>query len=64
MPKNVHIFKTNKAHTVSVAVESEDLVVAVHGQGFSEQSVTENLSSAYPEPVAGAAPRRPGPAAR
>ena len=50
MPKNVHLFKTSKAQTIHL----KDLGVAIHGQGFSEQSVAENLSSTYPEPVSGA----------
>ena len=50
MPANVHIFKTKKAHSVPL----DDLGVVVHGQGFSDASITDNLSSGYPDPVSGA----------
>ena len=49
MPNNVKIFRTRKPETWRL----DELGVAVHGQSYATQEVTENLSVAYPEPVAG-----------
>lgn len=49
LPDNVHLFATSKAETVPI----DDLKVAIHGQGFAEKAVTEDLSKNYPEPIPG-----------
>jgi exonuclease SbcD len=46
MPPNVITFDHAKAHTHRL----EALGVAVHGQSFADQAVTEDLSKAYPPP--------------
>ena len=46
MPLNVRIFDHGKAHTHCL----EALGVAIHGQSFADQAVTEDLSRAYPTP--------------
>ncbi len=43
-PSNVTILSTTNPETI----ELENLPVAIHGQGFATQSVTENLASNYP----------------
>jgi DNA repair exonuclease SbcCD nuclease subunit len=50
MPENVRELATAKPETVVF----EDLNLVVHGQGFAEQAVTEDLSRRYPAPVRGA----------
>ncbi len=50
LPENVHVFGSKRAETF----EREELNVALHGQSFRRQKVTENLAATYPEPVAGA----------
>ena len=49
-PKNVTMFKHRKAHTELL----EKWNVAIHGQSYAQQHVLEDLSEAYPLPVAGA----------
>ncbi|MFK7817923.1 MAG: exonuclease SbcCD subunit D [Planctomycetaceae bacterium] len=49
LPDNVHLFATNSPETVLI----DELKVAIHGQGFAEKAVTEDLSKNYPEPVQG-----------
>ena len=49
-PKNVTMFKHRKAHTELL----EKWNVAIHGQSYAQQHVLEDLSVAYPQPVAGA----------
>ncbi len=44
MPENVTILSTKRPETVTV----EDIGVAIHGQGFAERAVREDLSAAYP----------------
>jgi DNA repair exonuclease SbcCD nuclease subunit len=48
-PSNVHVFPTDRPDTVRL----DALEVAIHGQGFANQSVTEDLSANYPKPIAG-----------
>lgn len=43
-PDNVKVFSTRKPETVLL----DELPVAIHGQGFSDRSVEEDLSSNYP----------------
>lgn len=45
LPKNVHVFKTNKPTTVL----DEDLGFAIHGQSFATGVVTEDLAAQYPD---------------
>ncbi|NUU22496.1 MAG: DNA repair exonuclease, partial [Streptomycetaceae bacterium] len=45
LPENVHRFSTAQPETK----EYEDLGLAVHGQGFAERDVTDNLALAYPK---------------
>lgn len=49
LPDHVHEFSTKQAETATL----EDLGVAIHGQGFASQSVTDDLSQRYPEPIPG-----------
>lgn len=49
MPDNVEIFRSRKPETWRL----DELGVAVHGQSYATQEVTENLSIAYPDPIAG-----------
>ncbi len=44
MPENVAILSTKRPETVTV----EDVGVAIHGQGFAERAVHEDLSAGYP----------------
>ncbi len=48
-PKNVHRFSTSKPETICL----EDQNVAIHGQGFSEREVLDDLSADYPRPIPG-----------
>ena len=48
-PANVHFFPTKKPASVDHPIHP----VTLHGQGFANASVTENLSLGYPEPVKG-----------
>ena len=48
-PANVHVFSAKKPQTVRL----DALGVALHGQGFAREKVTEDLAATYPDPVAG-----------
>ncbi len=48
LPDNVYAFSTRKPETHLL----ERLAVAIHGQGFRQRDVAENLVLAYPEPIA------------
>lgn len=48
-PDGATLFDTAAAHSVAVP----GLDVVVHGQGFAQRAVTQNLARAYPEPVTG-----------
>lgn len=47
LPDNVTIFSVQKPETIYL----EAIDVALHGQGFSQRAVTDNLSAAYPGAV-------------
>lgn len=49
MPDNVKIFRAHKAETWKL----DDLGIAVHGQSYATQAVTENLAVHYPKPIPG-----------
>lgn len=49
MPENVQIFSTKKPETTLI----EELNIAVHGQGFDQRVVTENIAENYPEGLSG-----------
>jgi exonuclease SbcD len=49
MPENVKIFSTKKPETMLI----EELNIAVHGQGFHQRAVTENIAANYPEGLSG-----------
>ncbi len=44
LPDNVHLFPTKRPDTFLL----NDLAVAIHGQGFAQQEVREDLSAHYP----------------
>ena len=46
LPDNVKLFSTRKPETVKL----QELQVAIHGQGFAERDVHEDLSANYPQP--------------
>lgn len=46
-PSNVHIFRASEPQTVFI----KGLHVALHGQSFATQEVTEDLAARYPAPV-------------
>jgi DNA repair exonuclease SbcCD nuclease subunit len=46
---HITVFEHAKAHTLRL----ERLGVAIHGQSFADQAVTEDLSRAYPPPLPG-----------
>jgi DNA repair exonuclease SbcCD nuclease subunit len=48
-PEGMTIFDAARPATLQL----DDLGVAVHGQSFADQAVTENLAKFYPPPVAG-----------
>lgn len=48
-PDNVHVLSTSDPETCDL----EELGVAIHGQGFGRQAVTEDLAAGYPPVVAG-----------
>jgi len=50
LPSNVRELSTSEPETVVF----DELGVAVHGQGFGERVVTDDLAAGYPSPVAGA----------
>ena len=49
LPDNVHLFSTKQPETVVL----DEPGVAIHGQGFAEREVTEDLSQNYPTPDSG-----------
>jgi DNA repair protein SbcD/Mre11 len=49
LPDHVREFSTRKPETITL----DDLGVAIHGQGFSNRAVDEDLSQEYPAPVPG-----------
>ena len=49
-PENVTFFGHKKPHTLKL----EKWNVAIHGQSYGQQQVTQDLSEKYPEPVPGA----------
>ena len=49
LPSGVHLLPTNRAETIKL----DEPRVAIHGQGFETQAVTDNLSANYPGPVPG-----------
>ncbi|MDI2131966.1 metallophosphoesterase family protein [Yinghuangia seranimata] len=49
LPDNVHRFSTAKPESVVY----DDLGLAVHGQGFAERDITDNLAAAYPKALDG-----------
>jgi DNA repair protein SbcD/Mre11 len=49
LPDHVREFSTRKPETIIL----DDLGVAIHGQGFSNRAVDEDLSQGYPAPVPG-----------
>ncbi len=48
-PDNVRQFSTSRAHTLEIP----ELRVAVHGRGFADRAVTENIAAKYPAAKAG-----------
>ena len=49
-PDNVRVLSTREPETYAIP----ELGVAVHGQGFAQKRVTEDLARRYPEPISGA----------
>ncbi|WP_409332325.1 metallophosphoesterase family protein [Trujillonella humicola] len=49
LPSNVRVLSTREPETVVL----DDLGLAVHGQGYPQRAVTENLVAAYPRRVPG-----------
>ncbi len=49
LPGNTHVFSTRTAETMAVA----SLPVAIHGRGFPNRAVPENLAREYPDPTTG-----------
>jgi DNA repair exonuclease SbcCD nuclease subunit len=49
LPEHVVELSTKRPETATL----EDLGVAIHGQGFASQAVTEDLSQGYPDPISG-----------
>ena len=49
LPENAVFLSDKKPETVVI----DDLGVAIHGQGYASQNVTENLTGNYPKPVSG-----------
>lgn len=49
MPQGVHVFSTRSPQTVAL----EEYGVAVHGQGFANRTVNENLAEGYPDAMRG-----------
>lgn len=50
LPGNVKVFSAKKPETFRL----ERINAAIHGRGYPERDVTENLVASYPEPVRGA----------
>jgi DNA repair exonuclease SbcCD nuclease subunit len=49
MPENVKIFSTKKPEILLI----EEFNIAVHGQGFHQRAVTDNIAAGYPEGLPG-----------
>jgi DNA repair protein SbcD/Mre11 len=49
LPDNVHVFSTRTAETMEVA----GLPAVIHGRGFPNRAVPENLAAEYPDAVSG-----------
>jgi DNA repair exonuclease SbcCD nuclease subunit len=49
LPGNVRVLEDARPQTVRL----DDLGVAIHGQSFAREAVTENLAAGYPDPVSG-----------
>jgi exonuclease SbcD len=49
LPPTVHEFSTRSAETKTI----DSLKVALHGRGFADRAVVENISLRYPKPVEG-----------
>ena len=49
MPENVSFFSTKKPETFLL----DDLRIAVHGQGYANQAVVDNLAANYPDAIDG-----------
>lgn len=49
LPDNVHVFSTRQAETRTL----DELPVAIHGRGFPNRKVPENLVPEYPNPLQG-----------
>ncbi|MEW6713540.1 MAG: DNA repair exonuclease [Nitrospirota bacterium] len=49
LPENVKIFSTKKPETLRL----DDLGIAVHGQGFHQPAVMEDIASKYPDGISG-----------
>jgi DNA repair exonuclease SbcCD nuclease subunit len=50
LPENVRVFSSRRPQSFTL----EEYGVVLHGQSFRQRDITDNLVSAYPEPVAGA----------
>lgn len=50
LPGNVNIFSAKRPETFRL----ESINAAIHGRGYADRDVTENLAASYPEPVRGA----------
>ena len=49
MPENVKVFSAKKPETFTI----DDLDIAIHGQSFARQAITEDISAAYPDAITG-----------
>jgi DNA repair exonuclease SbcCD nuclease subunit len=49
MPDNVRIFSPKKPETIII----DELDIAIHGQSFAKQAITEDISAAYPDAITG-----------
>ncbi|GBD95798.1 MAG TPA: DNA repair exonuclease [Nitrospirae bacterium] len=49
MPENVKVFSAKKPETITI----DDLDIAIHGQSFARQAITEDMSTAYPDAITG-----------
>ena len=49
LPDNVQLLSHDRPQSVRL----KDLDVAIHGQSFAKEAVTENLAASYPAPVSG-----------
>lgn len=48
-PANLHVLSTDRPETCAL----EEFGVAIHGQGFAKQAVTDDLAVGYPQALAG-----------